>query len=392
MQREQNPAQNNADYIIVGAGLSGLSLALSLLDNPLTSAKRMLIIEAALSAYSCRTWCFWGQQASSLEHLVKKTWQNIAIFKKGKTHRAALNTYTYKMINSTDFRTYAMSRLSEAGNVAFIHERVSVVLDQQQYVSVTTDEQVYTAKYVFDSRPDMPGLSTYKGLSLLQQFNGWFVETEEPVFDPETAKLMDFRTPQPGAVAFFYVLPETPHRALIEYTLFTAEAAGSDKLDNALAHYLDEKLAGKKFRVVSTETGIIPMTDYPFVQHTRRVIPIGTAGGCTKPSSGYTFVFAQRQVANIVNQLNAGQTPKMKSTKSDKRFRFYDQVLLRILLRDPLLGSDIFFRLFSKNKADMVLKFLNNETSVWEEMRLFITLPIGLFTKASIRQLWANRN
>ena len=59
--------------------------------------------------------------------------------------------------------------------------------------------------------------------TLLQHFMGWEITTETPVFNPEIGTLMDFSLSQQHGITFMYILPVSPNRALVEYTLFTGE-------------------------------------------------------------------------------------------------------------------------------------------------------------------------
>jgi hypothetical protein len=70
------------------------------------------------------------------------------------------------------------------------------------------------AGLAFDTRPSR-GMGRH---GLTQLFLGQEIETEEAVFDPGAAMLMDFRCPQSGAPHFTYVLPTSPRRALVEDT------------------------------------------------------------------------------------------------------------------------------------------------------------------------------
>lgn len=381
--------QKEADYIIIGAGLAGLTLALSLLENAKTAQKRILIMESDFFQYPSRTWCFWEKNEGSFQHLVQQEWRSIAVMEGERQVRSPIASYTYKMVSSAVFRDHAVSTIEQAANILLLHEAVLGVKVQKGFVTVETQAGSYLADMLFDSRVKRQELAGYKGLSLLQQFRGWFVETEQPVFDTAVARLMDFRTPQKNATAFFYVLPQTARTALVEYTLFTAVPAGKEDMEEALREYMEKLGGGGNVRIVSEEEGVIPMTDYPFRQHNKRIIPIGVAGGCTKPSSGYTYTFIQRQAAALVRQINAGLLPRFDSYRAHRRFLFYDRVLLRILSQYPERGSKIFYTMFSKNSPAMVLKFLNNDTSVWEELRLFTTLPIGLFSRTALKQLFS---
>jgi lycopene beta-cyclase len=145
------------------------------------------------------------------------------------------------------------------------------------------------------------------------------------------------------------------------------------------------QLGIEQYTVVEEEFGSIPMTSekLPFKGNGWQ---IGTAGGQTKASSGYTFQFIQKQSERILQQLLKGK-PLAELKFTPARFRFYDNTLLHILYNDTLPGKKIFTRLFQKNKPRQVLRFLDNESSLAEELKIISSLPTWPFLKAALKQI-----
>ncbi|MFM1793945.1 MAG: hypothetical protein RL642_330, partial [Bacteroidota bacterium] len=114
---------------------------------------------------------------------------------------------------------------------------------------------------------------------------------------------------------------------------------------------------------------------------------MGTAGGLTKPSSGYTFRFIQKHVSAIVSALENGNHPMVKKSFLEKRFMWFDSVLLHILFHKKMRGSRVFTLLFSRNKIQRIFKFLDNETHMMEELVLLNTLPQWPFMKAGWKEM-----
>ena len=112
---------------------------------------------------------------------------------------------------------------------------------------------------------------------------------------------------------------------------------------------------------------------------------IGVAGGQTKASSGYTFQFIQKQAEAIIKCLVQKQD-LYGAVTSSSRFRFYDRVLLAVLDKNRVSGKEVFSTLFKKNSAQQVLKFLDNESTLTEELKIISTLPTFPFLKAAIDQ------
>jgi lycopene beta-cyclase len=192
---------------------------------------------------------------------------------------------------------------------------------------------------------------------------------------------MDFRVDQSNGTTFVYVMPFAANRALVEYTLFTKDLLKQEQYDIGLRNYLSQYLQTDKFTITEEEFGVIPMTNYRFPVSNGHIINIGTAGGQTKPSSGYTFRFIQKHSAAIVQQLIKRQSPV--SSTGPGRFRFYDSTLLNILQHNKLPGHEIFTTLFKKNKPQHVLRFLDNESSLMDELKIISSLPTLPFLKAA---------
>jgi lycopene beta-cyclase len=197
---------------------------------------------------------------------------------------------------------------------------------------------------------------------------------------------MDFRTGQSHGATFFYVLPFSTTEALVEYTLFSPALLEEDAYEAALKTYVEEVMGVTEYTIEEKERGSIPMTNFRFPSGHGNMVNIGTAGGQTKGSSGYTFQFIQKHSAAIVAALERKEHPSHARSQRP-RFQFYDSVLLHILANKTLHGADIFSDLFRKNKPQNVLKFLDNETSLKEDIGLISSLPTVPFAKAAMLHL-----
>lgn len=197
---------------------------------------------------------------------------------------------------------------------------------------------------------------------------------------------MDFRIHQRYGTSFFYVLPLSETRALVEYTLFTPETLKEEQYKAELQDYIEHFLKLSSYKIIEEEFGIIPMTNAKFPFFKNQMYNIGIAGGQTKASTGYTFQFIQKQAQAIVDCLVQGK-PLSAIPSISKRFYFYDAVLLQLLTTRQLSGKEIFSRMFEKNKASRIFKFLDNETLMIEELQLISTLQSVPFLKAATQLL-----
>ena len=114
-----------------------------------------------------------------------------------------------------------------------------------------------------------------------------------------------------------------------------------------------------------------------------KIIPLGISAGAAKPTTGYAFLRMRQHAKEIVAALQ-NKTPIPKIYRK-ARFRFYDRLLLDILEKYPMRGKEIFMQLFESVPHAKILKFLDEKSSLWEEISIFRVLPKRLFLRALIR-------
>jgi lycopene beta-cyclase len=292
------------------------------------------------------------------------------------------------MVRGIDFYQYYLKRISSYPNVTFRQEAVNSVLDQKNLgVKVSTDKNNYLAKQVFDSHFSFKKFKEQPRYPILQQhFIGWFIETKEPVFNPAQATFMDFSVAQKGNTRFMYVLPFSTTSALIEYTLFSDSLLPKEEYETAIAAYLDVHFKDVAFKIVEKEQGSIPMTCIDFtLQNSWNVYHIGTAGGWSKPSTGYTFRNTALKSEALIQHLK--ENKPLTSFQRRNRFWMYDVLLLNILYRNNALGRSIFEALFTKRKPQLIFKFLDEETRWYEDAYIMMALNPIPFLKSLIRHV-----
>ena len=348
------------------------------------SDKKILLIDREPKTKNDRTWCFWEAGDSFFESIVYRKWPRVDFLSDTYQATLTISPYEYKMIRGADFYQYCFQEISRHPQIEIIYAEIGgCSTDEKSTTLVLNQAQFQLPPAVVFNAVYRPGTSR---LNVLQHFKGWVIETEQPVFDPGKASLMDFRVHQQEGTTFAYVLPFDAHKALVEYTLFTPQLLASEQYDQELKNYIRDFLKITQYTVKEEEFGIIPMTDEKFPIQQNGVIHIGTAGGQTKASSGYTFQFIQKQSDRILELLLKGESlSHLKPTPW--RFRFYDNTLLYILYHKTLPGRKIFSTLFKKNKATQVLKFLDNESTLREELGIISSLPTWPFLKAALKQL-----
>ncbi|MGV3657427.1 MAG: lycopene cyclase family protein [Chitinophagaceae bacterium] len=374
------------DYIVCGAGCAGLSLLVRLIESGKFTDKKILLVDKEIKNKNDRTWCFWEAGEGTFESIVYKRWKELWFHSYSLSKSLEISPYQYKLIRGIDFYNHCLGIIRRQPNIHFLQAPVEKVFsNDKEGTGIVAGGKVYKCQYVFNSIMfDRPQLKRHQ-YWLLQHFKGWVIETGKDVFEEGTGTLMDFRTGQSEGATFFYVLPFAPNRALVEYTLFSKELLKPEAYQKALQTFLKEKWGLDDYKVIEEEWGVIPMTNAPFAATEGSVINLGTAGGQTKASSGYTFQFIQKQTAAILDSLLTYDHP-FATASHGRRFHFYDSILLHILHHGTLPGDVIFSHLFQKNKASQVFRFLDNETSLPEELRIISTLPTMPFLRAAVRR------
>lgn len=382
-------APKHYNYIIAGAGCAGLSLLMRMMEDTYFADKKILIIDQAHKNTNDRTWCFWEQKPGLFESIVHHQWQYVNFYSKNIFAKLDLNPYQYKMIRGIDFYETVMHKTIGFPNIEFRYEKVLSINTTATKAILQLKNESLTADYIFNSilfEKDTKVLSknTYH---LLQHFKGWVIETDNAAFDPHIATLMDFRVSQDNGTAFFYVMPTSTTSALIEYTLFTDKLLLDSAYDLALKNYIGQYLFINKYQIQHSEFGIIPMTNQSFPLQDQRIVQMGVAGGQVKGSSGYAFQSIQKRTASIIGGLKKGKTAFNSLSFHQKKGNLYDAVLLNVLHHHKMQGHQIFESIFSKTKTETVLRFLDNESSLIEDLQIMNTVPTNIFLPAALQEL-----
>ncbi|MFJ6701034.1 lycopene cyclase family protein [Streptomyces sp. NPDC091272] len=382
---------------IVGAGAAGLSLAHRLCETPRTgrAGPTVTLVDAPPGPLRPpeRTWCFWEGPQGEYDDVLSASWDRLRVRgRDGDTVHCRLAPSRYKMLRSADFERVVGARLDATPRLTRTAATVDAIHDLRPGAEIrgTTAAGApfrLRARWVFDSRPPR-ALPPYRTL-LLQHFRGWFVRTRRPFFDPATADLMDFRTPQPArGLSFGYVLPLNPREALVEYTEFSPQPLDDRGYERALRHYTHHVLGLDPFEVTGVEEGVIPMTDARFPRrHGSSTFRIGTAGGATRASTGYTFAAVQRQSTAVADALARGRVP-LPPAAYPARARAMDSVLLRALATGRVDGSEFFTRLFSGVQEARMLRFLDGRTTWRENFAVGLRTPVLPMLRTAAELPW----
>ena len=371
------------DYVFAGAGMSALSLVCRLMDDRFFSEKKILLIDADEKKLNDRTWSFWETGPGYFEELVYKSWAQVKVTSCEWSKTFDIYPYTYKMIRGIDFYQHVFKRLKEHNNISFRQETI-VDIQKANPNRVRTEQRLYTADFIFDSLFNLNDLKRVRDIPVLyQHFKGYFIESKVPL-DPEVVTFMDFSIPQNDSLQFIYILPFNRHHCLVEHTYFSQNFVTEETYDTTLNQYCDQILGQSNWKKRETEKGVIPMTTAKFLNEKGgNIIPLGTLGGFTKASSGYTFYFMQKAAKSIAEDLKNGITPRREKS----RFNLYDALLLRVLAKDEGYGHQLFSNLFKSASPELVFRFLNEESTIVQDLSIITKSPTRRFTKALLEEM-----
>ena len=148
--------------------------------------------------------------------------------------------------------------------------------------------------------------------------------------------------------------------------------------DQQIKEYIEKKLNLKNYKITYKEIGAIPLF-YPSFKNEKNKINIGTAGGMTRLSTGYTFLniqehskFIRKNIENINNT---------KKFEIGKKYQFLDEIFLRVLEKHPKKMSEIFFKMF-QSSPKTIIKFLSNKSNFLEDLTIILKMPKWIFIKA----------
>ena len=350
-------------FVIIGGGCAGLSLAYELEINNKLGSKTLAIIEPRTEYKRDKTWSFWKVINHNFDDCVIKSWNNFSINSPSGSHELRTENFPYQSIDSGLYYEKIITRLSKNKNIQFFKDMSEIDTSNS---------------YIFNSVPEL----ILDKSKLWQHFRGIEIEVEKDTFDDQIINLMDFNCDQKDSVHFFYTLPFTKSKALIETTWLSR--LDNDELkdyDFQIEKYIKETLGIQKYKTNFMENGAIPLFYSGSTNEINRM-NIGSAGCMTRLSTGYTFLNIQEHSKyirkNIDNIVNA------KIYTIGKKYEFLDNIFLKVLKKYPEKMPDIFLKMF-KSKANTVIKFLSNKSNILEDLLIISKMPKWIFIKAIFR-------
>lgn len=373
-------------YIFTGSGLAALMTVYEMILSGKFEEKTILLIDTDPKKTNDRTWCFWDEN-QLFEPIVSKKWGKALFADTNFERELDLHPYQYKMIKGLDFYTLVSDAISKHENIQFVNQKVLDFQELGKHCVVKTDIETFTCNKIFNSIFNADLVKKQSKYPLLQQhFIGWFIKSKEAVFNPNCATFMDFSVEQKGKTRFMYILPTSETEALIEYTLFSKDLLTTEEYESEIESYI-QKLGISDYEIIEKEQGNIPMTSYKFWKHnSKNTINIGSAGGWTKASTGYTFKNTSKKSKALVKFLLTKNN--FRNFHKQDKFWFYDLLFLDVLSRRNDLGHKVFSALFKKGNPALIFKFLDEETTFSEDLKVIWKCPKGLFVKSLLMRIF----
>ena len=365
--------QSSYRFVILGAGLAGLSLARAFARSGIRD--RITIVDAKPAFRDDRTWSFWDTDQHADARLAVGRWHAWQLVDARTTAVQRSTRAPYVAVRSADFYRSASAEIEAAAYEIALGERVASVSESARGCLVTTSRRSIAADVVFDAR----GLTgTMVAASpVVQRFVGRRIVTARDAFDPTIATLMDVQRDTADGFHFYYVLPLSAREALVENTYFARVPISTARLDAELGAYVSRRfgptLAGSGYR----EVGAIPMNAArSAVERTQRIIPIGLRGGCARPGSGYTLHRVAMQTEAICAAYASGDPSRTRASFAMKP-PACDAWLIAAARHVPALLPGAFAKLFSTTEGDHLARFMMDRAGAFETLPILVASALG---------------
>lgn len=367
------------DYIIVGAGCSGLSLAYEMNVKNLFNDKTCAIIDKRKEFNRDKIWSYWNIYEHSFYDCLINKWDKFCVKKNQNEIILDCENFQYQSIDSQKFYKKILDNLNSNKNIKLIlNKSVDKIYENKDEAIVQCGDEIFRSDIIFNSSLDN---KTTKESELFQHFYGCEVVFDENVNLPEYPIIMDFNCNQDSWVHFFYTLPMGKNKIFIENTWISNEKSFAfERYIAEINYYIQNNLNyKKKYKTNYSEIGSIPMFHFKNNVKYKKLINIGTAGNLTRKSTGYTFLNIQKSVKQIA--INISKKQNIKKSSVSLKYNYLDDIFIKVLLEKKGSMHEVFFDLFKKNKTKDIVKFLSNTSNWFEDLKIILSMPKLIFIK-----------
>ena len=356
----------NFEVIIIGAGLSGLTLAKEICDR---TNYKILILEKKKKFKFDKNWCFWNRPENPFTNNFDHAWEKISVNIDGKEKILHDKNIKYLHLKSSSFYQKLINDLKKKKVIIKMNQKIKYVLSNKEgFNLIKSENSVFKSKFVFDSRPKK---YLQKKNLLFQHFYGAEILFKKPLIDKDKVTLMDFQNFNNG-IHFLYILPFSSKKALFETTYFSTKILNDRIYKLDIKKYLKKKFPNQKYESKFIEKGIIPMFYTNQKSTNKNVINIGTPGNWVRASTGYSFQNAFIISKEITDKLL--EKKKLK-TETKKIIKFLDKVFCYYIANYSYDSKKFFKSFFLKNKFKDIVSFLTGEIKFFKMVLIILSLP-----------------
>lgn len=271
------------DLLIAGGGLAAfLTAAIVLKKCP---SLRVAIVEKNQQR-SQHTWSFHAKDLSPnaldiIGPLISQKWDEYTVKFPDHERKIALE---YCSIRSEDFWK----------SIGTLTKTVTRITGEVCEVDKTelrlSDQNVVKGRIVLDAR-GVSGKNFAKGTGW-QKFIGFEIETDE-AHGIARPTIMDATVEQIDGFRFFYVLPFSKNKVLIEDTYYSdTPHLDIQKIEKEIGSYI-QRLGINKYKITAKESGSLPIPlNHSYLLSKVNLPEIGMRGGFFHPTSGYSLPFS----------------------------------------------------------------------------------------------------
>jgi lycopene beta-cyclase len=345
---------------ILGAGLSGLSLAHRLSDQHEVS-----LFDPHRQDGADRSFGYFRVHAHPFERVVTQRYSNIAVYSDACSVVRS-PAARYERIDGA-----ALYRTLWAGTSATLFK--------------PTQFDAGSFDLCFDSSPrwDAP--------EYWQVFVGGEFDIRGSL-NPLTAVLMDFRNASPrnaDLLRFVYVLPLSAERALIQQTYIVTHAQrarlGLETHEQELRAHMQRFFQVDVGARVRGENGAIPLYLKP--ETSNAFFNIGGRAAWVRASTGYSFLETQRAVDAIAANVAQGA---LKATRSrPKHLDRMDALFLRAVTHRAEIAGEWFTAMFAHANVNALVGFLAGTAGIGASAQVAASLLRSGYARDFLSEVWS---
>ena len=164
------------DIVIIGAGLSGLSLAIEIIKR---TKFTVLLLEKKRKLQKDKNWCFWNYPKNIFTTKYNNSWENIKIFANREEILKSDGCFKYLRLSSDKFYDLSFKLLKNNKNCKIkFNSKIKKISEKNDFVKILVNDKTVTCNILFNSIPK-PIISN----ELKQHFLGLEVTSNKKVFN-----------------------------------------------------------------------------------------------------------------------------------------------------------------------------------------------------------------